>query len=77
MAIGEERLGMVYIDTDRLAEAEPLLLQSHAELDELQGTSHFDTIRALKELVKLYELMDNENEAAKWRAKLPDADTKP
>ena len=77
IAVTEGKLGMVYIESDRIVEAEPLLLASYAGFEETQGTSHSDTVRAVESLVKLYELLDNESEAAAWSAKLPDAEASP
>jgi len=77
VAVGEERLALIYMDTDRLVEAETLLLRSYAALEDMRGAAHFDTVRAATELVKLYALLDDQVEVAAWMAKLPDADTNP
>lgn len=58
--------------------AEKHLLEAHEILDGLLKSSHPITIRAVNKLIDVYEAVDNPNEAAEWRAKLPtDKKTEP
>ena len=71
-ALSRSHLGDCLTRMGRYAEAEEQLLEAHRVLDAAVGDGHIRTIRAVRALVDLYEAWDKPDEAAEWRAKLPD-----
>ena len=63
-----ERLGQVYDDGGRYAEAEPLLLSALAIRETAQGPDHADTAATLDRLARLYD------ELGKYQAGIPYAE---
>jgi len=68
-------LGVLYIAQSRYKDAEPLLLDAFHGRETKLGSQHPHTVESLKQLVTLYESWTGPEEAAKWRAKLPQTDS--
>jgi serine/threonine protein kinase/tetratricopeptide (TPR) repeat protein len=66
-------LGVLYIRQACYEEAEPLLLEAFHGREAKLGPAHPHTLDSLKQLVSLYESWPKPDEAAKWRAKLPES----
>ena len=64
-------LAVLYVRQARYEGAERLLLDAYHGREAKLGPKHPRTIDSLRELVRLYEAWDKPDEAAKWRAKLP------
>ena len=67
-------LAVLYIRQARYENAEPLLLEAYNGREANLRSEHPRTIDSLRELVRLYEAWGKPDEAANWRAKLPDSD---
>lgn len=67
----KHELAVLYSRQARYEDAEPLLLDAFRGREAKLGPDHPRTIESLKQLVTLYESWDKSDEAAKWRAKLP------
>jgi len=68
-------LGVLYMAQPRYKDAEPLLLDAFHGRETKLGSQHPHTIESLRQLVTLYESWTGPEEAAKWRAKLPQTDS--
>jgi non-specific serine/threonine protein kinase/serine/threonine-protein kinase len=64
-------LGVLYVAKEEYGEAEQPLLEAFHGREAKLGPDHPDTIESLEQLVNLYESWPKPDEAAKWRAKLP------
>ena len=69
IAAAEGGLGRCLTMLRRYAEAEPLLLSSHAAIQKLADVEAHH--RAVDKLVKLYEAWEKPDKASEWRAKMP------
>jgi serine/threonine protein kinase len=69
IAAAEGGLGRCLTMLRRYAEAEPLLLSSHAAIQKLSDVEAQH--RAVDKLVKLYEAWEKPDKASEWRAKTP------
>ncbi len=65
-------LGKCLTRMARYPEAEEQLLEAHRVLHTAVGDDHMRTIRAVRALVDLYDAWDKPDQAAQWRAKLPE-----
>ncbi len=68
----QRELGVIRLMQARYAVAEMLLLEAEEGLHALLGPDDSATILAQRKLVDLYDAWDKPEEAAEWRAKLPD-----
>ncbi len=68
----ENDLGACLAVLGRPREAEPLLLRSYSNGRPRYGDDHPWTLSAIERLVDLYETWGMSDQAAEWRAKLPD-----
>ena len=64
-------LALVYVATENYDKAEPLLLDAFHGREAKLGSTHPHSLESLKQLVNLYESWNKPDEAAQWRAKLP------
>ncbi len=62
---------------ERYEEAQEHLLAGYEGLKKAQGKEHKQTRKALQRLVELYEAWGKPEQAAEWRAKLPEASSQP
>ena len=69
----ESRLGACLTRLGRYEEAEPLLVQRYAELEDVLGTTDIHTRKALDRIVSLYKAWGKPSQAAEWRARRPAA----
>ena len=65
-------LALLYIARGAYDQAEPLLLAACNGRETKLGPDHPRTIDSLNQLINLYESWPKPDEAATWRAKLPD-----
>jgi len=65
------QLALVYVEQERRAKSEPLLLGAFAGYEVELGPEHPCTVESLKQLVRLYESYNQPNEATDRGAKLP------
>jgi serine/threonine-protein kinase len=68
-------LGCCYARLGRFEEAEPLLLNSYPWIRDDRGVGHKRTVQACERIIELYELWGKPDEAARWRAELPEGAT--
>ena len=64
-------LGLLCKERGDYEKAEPLLLEAYNGSQARLGPDHPHTIGSLRTLVHLYESWNKPDEAAQWRAKLP------
>jgi serine/threonine-protein kinase len=65
-------LGCCYARLGRFEEAEPLLLESYPWIRDDRGPGHKRTVQACERIIELYELWGKPEQAARWRAELPE-----
>ncbi len=68
-------LALAYSKAEQYAEAEPLLLQVFAAVEEKQQASQ--TKQAIQRLISLYRAWGKPEKAAEWRAKLAETEEEP
>jgi len=71
------RMGAAMLELDRPAEAEPLLTQGHAILERTVGAEHLETQDCARSLVRLYEALNRDADADRWRATVSNPTHKP
>jgi serine/threonine protein kinase/tetratricopeptide (TPR) repeat protein len=71
IGISEGALGECLTSQKRYAEAEPLLLRSYGTIKEVQGEHGPSTLEAAVRLLSLYQAWGKPNEAARYRAAVP------
>ncbi|UCD51640.1 MAG: tetratricopeptide repeat protein, partial [Phycisphaerales bacterium] len=64
-------LGVLHVAKRDYKKAEPILIDAYNGRETKLGPDHLQTVESLKQLVTLYESRGQPDEAAKWRAKLP------
>ena len=64
-------LGAVYLQLDRLEEAEALLLEAYEAMKDHPNVVEVRKQETLERLIKLYEARGKPDEADAWRAQLP------
>ncbi len=71
-ATTEQGLGGCLVALHRYSEAEPLLVEAHRMLEAALGPEHARTLAGLSALINLYEKWDRPDDAAHYRALLPE-----
>jgi hypothetical protein len=66
-----ETLAWLYMEQERYAEAEPLLVKVLESRRRSLGEEHSDTLRSMNGLINLYDAWGKPEQAEQWRAKLP------
>ncbi|MBN1507575.1 MAG: serine/threonine protein kinase [Sedimentisphaerales bacterium] len=67
----KHELALLYIAMEEYEKAEPLLLDAYDGRETKLGPGHPHTVDSLRQLVRLYESWPKPDEAATWRARLP------